>query len=133
MIDKSVADLMHDGVISCPLETPMPEVARRMTQADISAIVVVDHDGCLAGVISRTDLAVLYGYDEMWPHLQAGQAMTGKVHTVSPTTSATEAARRIHQHKVSRLIVTEPVANGDKERPIGILSITDIVRTMATY
>jgi len=133
MIDKSVADLMHDGVVSCPLDTPMPEVARQMTQADISAIVVVDHEGCLAGVISRTDLAVLYGYDEMWPHLQAGQAMTGKVHTVSATTPATEAARQIHQYKVSRLIVTEPVVNSEKERPIGVLSITDIVRTMATY
>lgn len=133
MIDKSVADLMHDGVISCSLDTPLPEVARKMTQADISAIVVVDYDGCLAGLISRTDLAVLYGYDEMWPHLQAGQAMSANVYTISRTTAATEAARRIHQHKVSRLIVTEPVANSDKKRPIGILSITDIVRAMATY
>lgn len=133
MIDKSVADLMHAGVISCTLETPMPEVARKMTNADISAIVVVDHEGCLAGVISRTDLVVLFGYDEMWLHLQAGQVMSGTVYTISPTTAATEAARQIHQNKVSRLIVTEPVADSDKERPIGILSITDIVRAMSMY
>jgi signal-transduction protein with cAMP-binding, CBS, and nucleotidyltransferase domain len=133
MIDKSVADLMHEGVISCSLNTPLPEVARRMTEADVSAIVVVDDEGYLAGLISRTDLATLYGYDEMWPHLQAGQAMSGAVHTISRTNAATEAARRIHQHKVSRLIVTEPVTNSDKKRPVGVLSITDIVRAMSTY
>lgn len=133
MLDKTVSDLMHEGVVSCPLDTLLPEVARKMTRADISAIVVVDHDGCLAGLISRTDLAVLYGFDEMWPHLQAGQVMSSEVYTISRTTAATEAARRIHQYKVSRLIVTEPVANSDKKRPIGILSISDIVRTMATY
>ncbi len=133
MIDKSVADIMHEGVISCALNSRMPEVARKMTEADISAIVVVDEEGCLAGVISRTDLAVLYGYDEMWPHLRAGQVMSGTVYTVSAETPATEAARTIHQNKVSRLIVTEQVADKNKERPIGILSITDIVRTMAQY
>ncbi len=132
MIDKSVADLMHEGVISCALDSKLPEVARKMTEADVSAIVVVDQDGCLAGVISRTDLAVLFGYDEMWPHLKAGQVMSGNVFTVSAATPATEAARTIHQNKVSRLIVTEP-ADGDRQRPIGILSITDIVRNMATY
>lgn len=133
MTIKTVADLMHTGVISCTTERKLPYVARKMTDADVSAIVVVDSDGCLAGVISRTDLAVLFAYDEMWPHLTAGQAMSANVFTVSPEDPATEAARQIHQNKVSRVIVTEPAGDGNKQRPIGILSITDIVRTMATY
>lgn len=132
MHNKVVADIMHKGVISCPLDTPIPEVARIITQKDISAIVVVDNESHLAGLISRTDLAVLYGYDEMWPHLRAGDVMTRNVLTIQATDRAVEAAQKIHQNKISRLIVTEPAPN-DKEKPIGILSITDIVRDMSLY
>ena len=132
MHNKAVADIMHKGVISCPLDTPMPEVARIITEKDISAIVVVDHESYLAGLISRTDLAVLYGYDEMWPHLRAGDVMTKNVLTIQATDPAVQAAQKIHQNKISRLIVTEPAPNG-KEKPIGILSITDIVRDMSLY
>ncbi len=132
MHDKAVADIMHKGVISCPLDTPIPEVAHIITQKDISAIVVVDNESYLAGLISRTDLAVLYGYDEMWPHLRAGDVMTKNVLTIRATDPAVNAAQKIHQNKISRLIVTEPASNG-KEKPIGILSITDIVRNMSFH
>lgn len=130
MVDKSVSDIMHAGVVSCPLDTLVPDVAHMMTNHDISAIVVVDADDCLAGIISRTDLAVLYGYEEMWPHLQAGQVMTTQVYTIAPDEPAVKAAQEIHQHKISRLVVTEP-GPSNKKRPIGILSITDIVRDMS--
>lgn len=129
--DKTVGDLMHQGVISCPKETPIPEVARRITQHDISAIIVVDGDGCLAGLISRTDLAVLYGYDEMWPHLTAEHVMVTQVATVSPDERATLAAKQLHDRKISRLVVTRPAEQEGKQKPVGILSITDIVREMS--
>lgn len=128
--NKRVADVMHSGVIHCTMDTLVPEVARRITKHDISAMIVVDMDGCLAGIISRTDLTVLYGYDEMWPHMTAQQAMKTTLYTVAPGELATVAAQRLHQEKISRLIVTEPTDNG-KEKPIGILSITDIVRDMS--
>ncbi len=128
--NKPVGEVMHSGVIHCTMDTPVPEVARRITKHDISAMVVTDEEGCLAGIISRTDLTVLYGYDEMWPHLTAQQVMKTTLHTVAPDELATRAAQRLHQEKISRLIVTEPTAHG-KEKPIGILSITDIVRDMS--
>lgn len=131
MHDKTVADLMSKRVSSCPKTTPIPEVARIMTEKDISAIVVVDEEGCLAGIISRTDLAVLFGYEEMWPHLHAGQVMITEVSTVGPGERAVLAAQVLHQRKISRLVVTEPVESSGKERPVGILSITDIVREMS--
>jgi CBS domain-containing protein len=131
MHDKVVANLMHDGVVSCPLHALVPDVARAMTKHDISAVVVVDEDECLAGIISRTDLATLFAFEELWPHLRAEQVMTTDVHTVHPDEPAVVAAQQIHQHRVSRLVVTERVEEKGKERPVGILSITDIVREMS--
>ena len=49
-----VRDLMHPTVVSCTRDTAIPEVARRMTELDISALAVVDGEGYLEGLISRT-------------------------------------------------------------------------------
>lgn len=130
MEQKTVADVMGRRVISCELQTPVPEVARIMTHEDVSAVVVLDEEECLAGLISRTDLVVLYGYEEEWPYLRAQQVMISQVRTVQPNEQAVVAAQQLHQQKISRLVVTEPVGNG-KQRPVGMLSITDIVREMS--
>jgi len=129
MHTKLVSDVMHHGVISCPIDTPVPQVARLITHHDISAIVVVHDDDTLAGLISRTDLVTLYGFQEMWPHMDAEHVMTKNVMTVRPSERAVVAAQQLHKDKISRLIVTVP--NADREKPIGILSITDIVRDMS--
>lgn len=130
MPTKTVKDVMHVGLITCPVHTPIPEVARMMIKHDISAIVVTDESGHLAGLIARTDLIVLYGYQEMWPHLTAEQAMVTKVATIAPNELATKAAQIMNERKYHRLIVTEMNGQG-KEKPLGVVSMTDIVRDMA--
>lgn len=130
MPTRTIQDVMHVGLITCPVHTPIPEVARMMIKHDISAIVVTDEAGHLAGLIARTDLVVLYGYQEMWPHFVAEQAMITKVATIAPDEPATNAARIMNERKYHRLIVTE--TNGDgKEKPVGVVSMTDIVRDMS--
>lgn len=60
----------------------------------------------------------------------AEQAMITKVATIAPDEPATKAARIMNERKYHRLIVTE--TNGDgKEKPIGVVSMTDIVRDMS--
>jgi CBS domain-containing protein len=127
---KKVKDIMHTGVTTCLLNTPIPEVARTMEKNDVSAIVVTDETGYLAGLISRTDLVVLYGYQEMWPHMIAEQVMVSKVATISPDELATKAAQKMNQQKYHRLIVTNTDDDGN-QKPIGVVSMTDIVRDMA--
>lgn len=127
---KTISDLMHPGVISCTEETPIPEVARKMVEHDISAVVVVDEEGCLAGIISRTDLVVLYGHEEMWPHLKASQVMLRQGITIAPDAPAPRAAQMLTRHRIHRLVVTDDQADGRK-KPVGVISMTDIVRDMA--
>ena len=45
MRDARVRDWMHEGVIVCGAETPLPEVAQTMKAHQISALVVVDDRG----------------------------------------------------------------------------------------
>ncbi|NOX62762.1 MAG: CBS domain-containing protein [Chloroflexi bacterium] len=131
MDGKSVAEVMHHGVITCNPTTAIPEVARLMNEHDISAVVVVDDRELLAGIITRSDLVVLYGYDEMWPHLRADQVMITQVATVKPNDPAFKAAQEMRRRRIHRLVVVEPTARGERPRPIGVISMTDIVRDMS--
>lgn len=128
-VGKRVSEVMHPGVITCELDTTVPDVARLMTQHDISAVPVVDEHGCLVGVITRTDLVVLRAYEDYWRELRAEHVMMRETVTVTPDASMAEASQLMSQKRVHRLIVCERSDHG--LRPVGVLSQTDIVRDMS--
>jgi CBS domain-containing protein len=127
--EPKVRDLMHSNVLTCTRDTPIPQVARRMTEQDVSALAVVDGEGYLEGLISRTDLVTLRAHDEFWHGLRAEHVMVRDVLCVTPDTLLTEALKVLLTRKVHRLFVVEYV--GERAKPVGVLSITDIVRDMA--
>lgn len=126
---ERVRDLMSTTIIQCTKETPIQEVAARMSQHDVSAVVVVDEDGYLAGIITRTDMVVLRAYDEYWQAMQARHVMMHNVITTSPDTTVRQASQELTKRRIHRLIVVEDDDRG--LRPVGVLSTTDIVRDMA--
>jgi CBS domain-containing protein len=122
---------MHVGVITCRSDTPAGEVADTLQAHDISALVVVDEEGYAVGVISRTDLVnatFVQPYLKHWRGLAARHLMSSPVVSVRADTSVEDAMRLIHDRKIHRVVVTEPEEN--RERPIGILSVTDLVGHM---
>jgi CBS domain-containing protein len=130
MRDARVRDWMHEGVIVCGPETPLPEVAQTMKAHQISALVVVDDRGRATGVISRTDLAnasFVEPYMHHWRGMTARHLMTSPVMSVRADTLVAEALDLLRAKRIHRLVVTEP-APGGGERPIGILSLTDVVK-----
>lgn len=128
MTEPTVRDCMHPGVVSCPPEATLEEVAETMRQRGISALVVV-RDGLAVGVISRTDLvnaAFIRPYLRYWPGMSARHLMSAPVVSVGPDAPLAEALRLLEERRIHRLVVTEPDPAG--ERPVGILSLTDIAR-----
>jgi signal-transduction protein with cAMP-binding, CBS, and nucleotidyltransferase domain len=126
---KLVRDLMTPHVATCTRDTLIPEVARQMRDLDISALVVVDEAGLMEGIISRTDLAALRAHDEYWHGLRAEHVMIKQIVCVMPTTSLVQAIEVMLTRKIHRVIVAEDCTV--KSKPIGVLSLTDIVRDMA--
>ncbi len=128
----TVRDWMHRGVFVCRPDTPASEVAEAMAARDISALVVVDDRGHALGVISETDLAAAapkQGQRPRWQGLVAADLMSSPVISVRADAPVEEAARLIREQKIRRVVVTEP--EGDRERPVGILSVSDMLRHMA--
>ncbi len=129
MSGVTVRDWMHVGVIVCRPDTPAAEVADAMKAHDVSALVVVDDDGYAVGVISRTDLVnaiFVQPYLKHWRGLTARHLMSSPVIHVREETPIEEAISLIRERKIHRVVVTRP--EGDRERPVGILSVTDLVR-----
>lgn len=131
MTDPRVRDWMHAGVVTCRPDTPVTDVARTMRAEHISALVVTDAEGLAVGVISRTDLAsstFVEAYLAHWRGMEARHLMTSPAVSVRPEMPVAEAIELLRRRKIHRLVVSEPAAGG--ERPVGILSMTDIVARM---
>jgi CBS domain-containing protein len=132
-MERTVGEIMHSGVLTCGRETPIQDVARQMSEQDISALVVVDEHGTMIGVISRTDLVNARLYEQYWKHwsgLTAGHIMVTDVVSVRAEDSVQHASKQMMERHIHRVVVVEPTEQG--LRPVGVLSITDLVRDIAS-
>ena len=123
---------MHHGVITCAPDTPVADVAATLDRHDISALVVIDENGDAVGVISRTDLVnarFIAPYMKHWRGLSAQHLMSKPVVSVTAETAIDEAAQLLVEKHIHRLVVVEKVHG--RQRPVGILSVTDLAKHVA--
>jgi CBS domain-containing protein len=122
--ERYVRDVYHKGVIFCKPETPLQEVVRVMADTEIHAIMVAEQEGAPpVGVVSHVDAIAHYGEDLV--AVEARDVMTSTVVSVSEQATVKEAAERLLESNIHRLLVVN-----DSGEPLGILSTTDIVREM---
>src|SRR5512132_396371 len=121
-----VAEAMHRGVLGCPFDTPLAEVALMMATQRVHAIVglgdLADDDTRVWGVVSDRDIvAMAAAGGDVDMQLAGGSAAT-EVVTIEPHDSLRRAAQLMHEHGLSHLIVVEPGV----DRPIGVVSTLDV-------
>lgn len=125
----AVGDAMTRDPIVLRSDDPLQDAARVLDEGHISGAPVVDAHGSLVGVLSRTDLLHARATErlwERWPGLRVRHLMHWPAITVLATTSLDDAAAVMERERVHRLIVVEP----GRDRPIGVLSTTDLVHAM---
>jgi CBS domain-containing protein len=130
----SVADAMHPGVVTCPIETPLREVARMMATYRIHAVVAFGEisenvtDPEFWGVVSDLDLvrATCSGDFE---ERTAGEIAATPVLKVSADDPLVRAALLMNEHEMTHLVVVDRRSG----RPIGMLSTLDIARALAGF
>jgi CBS domain-containing protein len=127
MRDKLVRDVMHRKVISCRVDTPLKEVAARLDTEGINALVVVDESGDLAGIVSQTDL--VKAWDRDWESMAAEDVMTSDVVTIVADIPVMAAVELMVDNQIHRVVITQ--GGLAPRRPVGVLSMTDVVREMA--
>ncbi len=119
-----VLDAMRLGVVSCPADTPLREVARIMATYRIHSVVVAEMaEGAPLGVISAVDVAA----GAQTPDAPAGTVARTEVLTVSPEDSLERAAQLMAEHDVAHLVAVQPHSG----HPVGVLSALDVAGVLA--
>lgn len=138
-----VIDVMTSEVITVTRETPMKEAARRMIQAGVSGLPVVDDSAVIIGIITEADfveseaarawgrqrrrlLGTVVGEGRPAEAHLVGEAMTSHPVVIDQDSDVTEAARKMAEHGVKRLPVVTPDG-----RLVGIVSRSDILMAYA--
>ena len=128
---QTINDLMHKGLFTCPPNTSLGQVAVMLTEYHVHALVVADQTDKPLGIISDFDLLAgeWLSVDEeslnTMRKLTARDLMTSPIETVDANTSAAEAAKRMADRHIHRMLVTET------GKPVGIISISDFVAGIA--
>ncbi len=127
-----VADLMTLDPVVIGVDAPIEEAEGLMHDSVVSGLPVVDANGDLVGVISRTDvvedgsipMAVLLRRRPSG--LRVGELMSSPAVTISPMTPLHEAASLMRERRIHRLVAVD-----DAGRPVGVLSASDFVALYA--
>lgn len=130
MKERTVLQAKRLGIVSCSRQDALGDIAQRMADDDISALVVVNPTGDLAGIISRSDL--LHAYMEApdrWRTLLVEDFMTRDVVTVSPGDRLLDAARLMLGNRIHRVVVVQD--GGAGKIPIAVISDSDLVCDLA--
>ncbi len=128
---KLVRELMRPGVVTCTPQATLGQVANILTENRVHALFVLGADGKIKGIITDFDLLAgewLSGDPESLAAMRrmtAGDLMSSPVNSIEASAPAKEAAQRMQERVVRRLLVTE---NG---KPVGVISVSDIVASIA--
>ena len=124
--EPSIRQIMRT-IVSVDSKSKVKEAARMMVEKGIGSL-IANRDGLPFGIITERDLMekiVAEGVDPA--KITVGEVMTAPLTTIDAAASIVDAARRMMEKQVKRLIVT------DREKIIGIVSQTDLVQHITDF
>ena len=120
--DVKVEDVMSSPVVTIKDSDTVLSAAKLMKKNEIGCVVVVDKAEKPIGLITERDVVRRVAALDLLPSkVQAGKSMTKPSATIDSTANVTDAARKMREMKVRRLVVMQ----GGKVS--GIITSNDIV------
>lgn len=133
-LTTAVAEYMSSPVITLNETDSVLAAQDKLAMLRISALAVVDRDGGLVGVITRSDLlrigrkraaqADKRRQALVLPNVPVRQVMTPSVEIITASTTLAEAAKRMTRQQVQRLYISSD------RRPEGVLSTKDLMQAV---
>jgi len=125
-----VSDLIgsRKDVFSITEETSVHQAAQYLREKQVRAVGVVNAEGKLSGVISQSDVSDKVAAENKCPAwMKASDIMTRELVTVTREMTLDDCLRLMEQNSIYHLIVL-----GEKQEFLGMLSISDILRVVAS-
>ena len=129
METRTVLQAKRLGIVSCQHDALLRDIVIRMADDDISALVVVDDDEQLIGIITRSDVLQARSSAQDWRQATVEDFMTRDVLTVSPEALLSEVVAILLDKHIHRVVVVREEEG--KQRPIAVLSDSDLICEMA--
>lgn len=118
-------DIMTRKVVMVTEDTQVEEVERLLALKTISGVPVIDRDNKVIGVISEADLILSEIRQEGRRNgKKASDIMTSPPLIAYEDTDLEELGKTMNEKKIRRIVVVD-----GENRPIGIISRRDIIRT----
>ena len=123
-----IQDIMSRPAVLCGRNDNLNEAARRMWEHDCGVCPVVDDEGRIAGIVTDRDICMAaYTQGRALRDIPVTVAMARTVFSCRADDSLDSAEAVMSDNQVRRL----PVLDRD-DRPVGIVSFSDIVRHAST-
>ncbi len=119
--DQPVGSIVRPHILSCPPNLSLRQVARLMSEARFSSIVVME-DGKVLGIWTERDALRVDFSDPASFERPVREVMSSPVKTVGRDTTLQQLAILFREDHIRHYLVTE--IDG---RPLGVVSLTDVV------
>lgn len=117
-----VRDGMNRNIVTVGPDHTLRDAARRMTEAEVGAAVVIDPEGMGPSILTERDLLYSSGHDEAVDSELVRDHMTQRLTYAPADASLERAAEEMVRHRFRHVVVL------DGSEVVGILSMRDIVR-----
>jgi PAS domain S-box-containing protein len=122
-----VKDVMSREVATVPMDESVVLAAKLMSKNKISCVVVVRNENS-EGILTETDLLRnIAGQNKDFDKIRNSEIMSSPVISITPELSVLEASKIMKEKNIRRLPVI------DKNRLVGIITQTDLIRVLTFY
>jgi CBS domain-containing protein len=125
--DLFVASLMTNDVKTVTPETLVEDAADVMLENEIGSVVVVDDDGSLQGILTRTDFVAIVAGQKPKDQTPVAEYMTSDVLTAGAGDSIREVADRMVEAGIHHMPVVD-----EAEGLIGMITTSDLTVYLST-
>ena len=114
-MSETVRELMNSKVMTTSPNTPLPDLQRQFLETRVGALPVVDRDGRLLGIASRSDVVRKYSYEQSLAELaESGfDPIDGDPDDVADANALTaigaKVGRRLAKTEVADIMITDVV------------------------
>jgi len=115
-----VGDFMSKNLITVTKDNTIYDCAKLMRRHRISSVIVINKDGTLAGLVTKTDLVSVFLTRSTTP-LKVASIMTKNVITAAPGDSLLLIESLLINHRISRVVIQR------NRRPVGIITYRDFM------
>ncbi len=115
-----VSDFMSKNLITVTKDSTIYDCAKLMRRHRISSVIVINKDGTLAGLVTKTDLVSVF-LTQSTTQLKVASIMTKNVITADPGDSLLLIESLLINHRISRVVIQR------RRKPVGIITYRDFM------